>query len=145
LSPAMYGIFWGNPEPYAPMRNTGMLAHRLLWLIVNGPIPDDHLHHLCGVRLCVRPDHLTPLSIVDHQAIHHVSDRCSNGHEWTPENTYYRKDNGKRQCRACKATTQRRRYADMAPEQKSAENYRSSQRRRKRRKHPSGDKRLQEV
>lgn len=126
-----YGIFWGNPEPYAPMRHSGVLAHRLLWLIVNGQIPKDHLHHVCSVPLCVRPDHLTPLSIVEHQRVHHVEEKCSKGHEWTPENTYYR-SNGKRQCRACKAAIQRRSYAGLTSDQKAAMHERSNERRRQR-------------
>jgi hypothetical protein len=34
---------------------------------------------------------------------------CKNGHEFTPENTVIRKDNGCRQCRACNLEAQRRR------------------------------------
>jgi len=36
-----------------------VLAHRLAWEWVNGPIPDGmQLDHLCYVHACVRPDHM---------------------------------------------------------------------------------------
>jgi hypothetical protein len=36
-------------------------AHRVAWERLVGPIPPGHdLHHLCGVKLCVNPDHLEP-------------------------------------------------------------------------------------
>lgn len=132
MQPQAYGMFWGDPAPYAPKRHSGIGAHRLLWLIVNGPIPDGHhLHHMCHVRLCVRPDHLTPLTAIDHQAVHHVEEKCSKGHAYTPENTYVR-NNGKRQCRACKADRQRARYAGMSDEEKTAEHRKHNIRRRAR-------------
>lgn len=34
-------------------------AHRLSWIIHNGPIPVGlQVHHICGIRRCVNPDHL---------------------------------------------------------------------------------------
>ena len=34
-------------------------VHRLAWELAHGPIPAGmHLFHRCGVRLCVRPDHM---------------------------------------------------------------------------------------
>jgi len=36
-----------------------MLAHRYAWERANGPIPDGAvIDHICGVTLCVNPDHL---------------------------------------------------------------------------------------
>jgi hypothetical protein len=38
------------------------MAHRLVYEHLKGPIPADwHVHHHCGVRSCVRPDHLEPM------------------------------------------------------------------------------------
>lgn len=39
------------------------LAHRLVYEILRGPIPDGlDLDHLCRVRWCVNPDHLEPVT-----------------------------------------------------------------------------------
>jgi hypothetical protein len=39
---------------------TGQLMHRIVFSVLVGPIPDgDHVHHVCGRRSCVNPDHLT--------------------------------------------------------------------------------------
>ena len=38
-------------------------AHIVYWERKNGPVPDGHeLHHMCEVRACVNPDHVTPLT-----------------------------------------------------------------------------------
>lgn len=63
------------------------------------------LHHECGRKDCVNPDHLREMGVADHTS-HHNSERfkggtiCRNGHEYTPENTYRRPDGGRR-CRTC--------------------------------------------
>jgi hypothetical protein len=41
-------------------------------------------------------------------ARHAAKTHCKNGHEFTPENTYIRPDNGGRQCRACNVIQVRR-------------------------------------
>jgi hypothetical protein len=35
------------------------LAHRLMWILVNGPVPDElWVLHKCDEKICVNPDHL---------------------------------------------------------------------------------------
>jgi len=41
------------------MRNTNCIAHRISWIIANGPIPAGQcVLHSCDNPPCVRPDHL---------------------------------------------------------------------------------------
>ena len=109
------------------------IAHRVVYAIAR---PDEDidgldLHHRCGVRECVNPDHIQPMPHKQNLEADGIIERlrnpnqhtnqthCKHGHEFTPENTYVR-PNGARQCRQCKGeyrarnsvTTQRRKAAE---------------------------------
>lgn len=77
-------------------------AHRVAYMLLVGPIPDGlELDHLCRVPLCVRPDHLEPVTHAENQRRMGIArTHCIHGHPYTPENTY-RAPNGRRRCRAC--------------------------------------------
>lgn len=46
-------------------------AHRLWYKRHRGELADDeHIHHLCGVRLCVNPDHLEKMTAQEHHSLH---------------------------------------------------------------------------
>lgn len=48
-----------------------VIAYRRYYEERHGPIPDGHhLHHTCVNSLCVNPDHLEPLSPLEHAARH---------------------------------------------------------------------------
>lgn len=93
------------------------LAHRLLYELLKGPIPDGCvLDHICRTRHCVNPDHLRPMSAAQNNsrelAVSFWSQKthCPKGHEYTPENTYI-EVYGARRCRQCqrdKSARQRR-------------------------------------
>lgn len=45
-------------------------AHIVYWKRKNGPVPEGcELHHMCEVRACANPDHVTPLTRQEHQQI----------------------------------------------------------------------------
>lgn len=78
--------------------------HRWAYENFVGPIPDGYdIDHLCHVRMCVNPAHL---EAVTHQE--NVRRRvarkthCVNGHEYTPENTYWWTDGARYSCRFCR-------------------------------------------
>lgn len=83
-------------------------AHRASYELFVGPIPSGlELDHLCRVRQCSNPAHLEPVTRrinalrgVSFSAVNAAKTHCVNGHEFTPENTYYRTPTH-RQCRAC--------------------------------------------
>lgn len=53
-------------------RNGSVLgAHRVAYLLAKGGLPTGMvLHHTCENRLCVRPDHLKPLTRAEHMEHH---------------------------------------------------------------------------
>lgn len=88
---------------------TNRAAHRVAYLLTVGPIPSGMtLDHLCRNTSCVNPAHLDPCTSgvntsrgTSPGANAVRTNRCCRGHEFTPENTYFRPDNGHRFCRQC--------------------------------------------
>lgn len=62
---------WTGGKSYGYGKARDGLAHRVVYEILKGPIPEGFvLHHECGDTACVRPKHLTPMSNGDHVAHH---------------------------------------------------------------------------
>lgn len=54
-SPSGYGMF--------RVGHVHGMAHRWAWQWANGPIPEGmQVHHVCHIRLCVNPDHLSAVT-----------------------------------------------------------------------------------
>lgn len=89
-------------------------AHRWAYEAVTGPIPDGLvLDHLCRVKRCVNPRHLEPVpqrvNVLRGELPRALREnRCVNGHEYTPENTFVN-SLSVRVCRVCMRAAQDRR------------------------------------
>lgn len=103
-----------DKKGYGSFRLNGKIrkAHRVAYELIKGKIPDGLvLDHLCRNTSCVNPNHLEPVTNkenVDRGISKDVNGRwqkakthCPNGHEYTPENTYYRKNRSHRECKSC--------------------------------------------
>lgn len=93
------------------IRGTNWFAHRLVWRIYNGPIPEGLcICHSCDNPGCVNIDHLFLGTYSDNLKDsykkgrkvnqHSLKTHCENGHPFIPENLGNHK-NGKRVCKIC--------------------------------------------
>lgn len=99
-------------------------VHRVTYELLVGPIPADYdLDHLCGVRNCIRPSHLEPVTHAENVRRALERPDCSFGHAMTPENVYIAPKTGKRQCRECR----RRRHREHAPRRNAVRRMRRQQ------------------
>ena len=92
---------------------TTIKAHRAFYEFYVGPIPADcELDHLCRNRLCVNPSHLEPVSHAENmrrtRGLRPAKASCSRGHTMSPDNTYTRPDDGRRECRECRRQANKR-------------------------------------
>jgi hypothetical protein len=77
-------------------------AHRKMYEMAHGPIPDGHdVHHTCHRRICGNPNHLISQEREVHGRSHaRYPTHCPKDHPYDEENTGIR-SNGHRRCRTC--------------------------------------------
>lgn len=91
----------------------GYMAHRIAYELTKGSVPEDMcLDHVCKNRSCINHEHLEVVTLVENvmrgesqHAINARKTHCVNGHEFTEENTYRRRDRQTRECKACRKNT----------------------------------------
>lgn len=90
-------------------------SHRVAYEALVAPIPEGlQLDHLCRVPGCVNPAHLEPVTgpentkrgaearaAAGEKLRRAKKTHCKNGHEYTPENTYFSPRAERRVCRTC--------------------------------------------
>lgn len=95
------------------------IAHKLMYEQIIGPVPDGlELDHICENRACINPIHLEPVTPLVNKSrstsvgtVNANKTHCSNGHEYTKENTAIRVNpRGKRsrQCITCRLFAKRK-------------------------------------
>lgn len=98
-------------EGYGQSNRKGQVlkAHRMAWLALVGPIPDDlQLDHLCRLRACIRPAHLDPVTQRENilrgigpSARNARKTLCDSGHPLSDSNLRITSC-GKRECVECR-------------------------------------------
>ena len=106
-----------RPQGYGALKvgQNHQAAHRISYELHVGPIPDGlTIDHLCMNRLCVNPEHLEAVTLHENilrsnnmAAKYAQRTHCKNGHPFSGDNVYQRKDGG-RGCRQCQRDRRRR-------------------------------------
>ncbi len=82
-----------------------LYVHRVSHEIFKGPIPATFdVDHLCRNRLCCNPQHLEAVSHrenIRRGLKGKLTTHCPQGHEYSLENTYFRKNSEARVCMVC--------------------------------------------
>lgn len=103
-----YGTIYSGGQTTAG-HNRPILAHRLMYELVVGPIPEGlTIDHLCRTPVCVNPGHLEAVTMAENirrsdgmSARHARAAHCPRGHRKTADHVY-RYPDGRTECRVCR-------------------------------------------
>jgi hypothetical protein len=85
--------------PLTGVRHLGV--HRALYEMYIGGIEEGfHIHHRCGNKRCINPNHLEQLSGYAHRHLRAERTHCKNGHEYAVDGFWLTKG-GYRICKVC--------------------------------------------
>lgn len=111
-----------NNTGYGTFRVEGKnwMVHRYSYFLEHRSIdPKLVIDHICGTRLCVKPNHLEQVTLQENnKRVTRQITHCPKGHEYTLENTYYdiqmkrgtrMKMSLGRQCKTCRRIRQKER------------------------------------
>lgn len=107
-----YGRFW------LPEKQMTYPAHRFIFESISGMVFKDlDIHHICEVKHCVNPDHLTVLTKADNVRSSGNTKKtcCPRGHEYSGNNLIIYRGRGwvERQCRICHYQRMRRKRSGL--------------------------------
>jgi hypothetical protein len=98
-------------------RKYTVAAHVFSWVVLNGPVPGNlELDHTCNNKLCVRPDHLEPVTHRENlRRARERSETCNAGHRWDEQIPVIEFDPrygiNSRRCRVCRDAKRQERYS----------------------------------
>lgn len=83
---------YGKSHLWVGGKSVNKVAHRLAYELIVGEIPAGlALDHLCGVRACVNPMHLEPVTTEENnRRMRSKRTKCKRGHELSDDNVYLR-------------------------------------------------------
>ncbi len=105
-------------------KTDSMYAHRAMYIAFKGDPGERVIDHMCRNRSCVNPGHLRAMSTVENSRENrfYFLTACLNGHEFTPENTYFKRrgPNDERVRRGCRTCDRKRKNAAYAKKRATA-------------------------